>query len=285
MTPTAGTSYTPLSNGRELLSHPLQPGICLFLNMSPYLQISDFNLWTWTPEPWKVSTVSIQVQVQVSYGTEAGSGQDLFWHNSSISTWKELEMGAVAEAVVLAVALIFLGKTFSEKNCNLGLWQKQQGGGDHLEALGNSSNPFHCVAECRKKVAECRKKGRRWWHLAACVVCCCASTSFFPLSSQTFGAHDPHSIHRVALHSLFSWSWLRNLLHCFTVLSRFLLETLLPHFLSISVSLCRQSQCFWRFWWSWGSWWFCWSWWSWWAWWSWSSFTFCQSQLLWVFRL
>ena len=39
------------------------------------------------------------------------------------------------------------------------------------------------------------------------------------------------------------------------------------------------------------SWWFCWSWWAWWSWWSlqtwwsWSRFSFCQSRLLWVFRL
>ena len=44
MTPTTGASYTPLSNDKELLSHPIQPGTCLFLNMSPYMQISDFNL-------------------------------------------------------------------------------------------------------------------------------------------------------------------------------------------------------------------------------------------------
>ena len=37
-----------------------------------------------------------------------------------------------------------------------------------MEALGNSSNPFHCVAECRKKVAECRKKATM---VASCSLC------------------------------------------------------------------------------------------------------------------
>ena len=32
---------------------------------------------------YRTTYLSIQVQVQVSSGTEAGSGQDLFWHNSS----------------------------------------------------------------------------------------------------------------------------------------------------------------------------------------------------------
>ena len=170
MTPTAGTSYTPLSNNKELLSHPIQPGTCLFLNMSPYMQTSDFNLWTWTPEPWKVSTVPRIFQFR--FRSLLAQNLDLDKVSSGITaavtkvgftTWKELEMGAVAEAVVLAVAFIYLGKTFSEKNCNLGLWQKQQGGGDHLEALGNNSNPFHCDAECKKK-------GQRWWHLAALIL-------------------------------------------------------------------------------------------------------------------
>ena len=164
MTPTAGTSYTPLSNNKELLSHPIQPGTCLFLNMSPYMQISDFDLWTLE----NISTVPRIFQFRFRFRSLSAQKLDLDKISSGISAKSGFHHLKIIGNGGCCRSSGTSSKTFSEKNCNLGLWQKQQGGGDHLEALGNSSNPFHCVAECRKKLQNAEKRAKM---VASCSLC------------------------------------------------------------------------------------------------------------------